>query len=82
MDDCLSELDKIEFTMYQKMDQKLNLKKDSEWFNSLPSVLESDNEKLEVLYSSKTEDFFKAFAQPLQGVCNIPKKIGGTCILS
>ena len=84
-DDCLSQMDKIEFTMFKKFDPSigaLNITENSKWFNSLPSIRETDIQSQNNLDQAQSEDFFKAFGQPLQSACNIPKKIGGKSILS
>ena len=83
-DDCLSQMDKIEFTMFKKVDPSigaLNITENSKWFNSLPSIIEADVESQNNLDQALSEDFFKAFGQPLQASCNIPKKIGGNIFL-
>ena len=82
-DDCLSQMDKIEFTMFKKFDSSigaLNITENSKWFNSLPSIIETDIQSQNNLDQAQSEDFFKAFGQPLQSACNIPKKIGGKSI--
>ena len=84
-DDCMSQMDKIEFTMFKKVDPSigaLNITENSKWFNSLPSIIETDIQSQNNLDQAQSEDFFKAFGQPLQSACNIPKKIGGKSIFS
>ena len=82
-DDCMSPLNKLEFTMYKKVDPisiSIDMMEKSKWFKSLPSVREIDFERLKNLEEATVKDFFKAFSQPLQSICNIPKKIGGKTI--
>ena len=84
-DDCLSQMDQIEFTMLKKFDSSigaLNITENSNWFSSLPSIIETDIQNQNNLDQAQSDDFFKAFGQPLQSVCNIPKKIGGNFFLN